>query len=61
MVLVSQELFDEAVRLEEEGQNERALALWRQLAEMKPTRNAFLRLGSITRIIGRSRHASHCL
>jgi protein O-GlcNAc transferase len=56
---VSQELFDEAVRLEEEGQNERALAIWRQLAEMKPTRNAFLRLGSITKKLGRIDDAEH--
>jgi protein O-GlcNAc transferase len=49
---VSQELFDEAVRLEEQGQYERALAIWRQLAEIKPTRNLFLRLGRITQSLG---------
>jgi Flp pilus assembly protein TadD len=49
---VSQDLFDEAVRLEEEGQYEPALAVWQQLAESSPTRNVFLRLGSITKDLG---------
>jgi hypothetical protein len=38
---VSKELFEEAIRLEEEGQNERALSIWVQLAETEPTRNVF--------------------
>jgi cytochrome c-type biogenesis protein CcmH/NrfG len=50
--LVSQKLFDEAVRLEEQGQYERALTIWRQLADIKPTRNLFLRLGHITQSLG---------
>jgi len=49
---VSQDLFDKAVRLEEEGQYEHALAVWRRLAETSPTRNVFLRLGSITENLG---------
>lgn len=49
---MSQALFDEAVRLEEQGQYERALAIWRQLAEIEPTRNLFLRLGRITQSLG---------
>jgi protein O-GlcNAc transferase len=52
MVFVSQELFDEAVRLEEAGQKERALVIWRSLAELTPTCNAFLRLGSVARQLG---------
>ncbi len=47
-----QELFDEAVRLEDEGQLELALPLWRQIVESHPTRNAFLRLGGITKELG---------
>jgi tetratricopeptide (TPR) repeat protein len=49
---VSQGLFEEAIRLEEEGQNERALILWRQLAETHPTRNVFLRLAHLTTELG---------
>jgi Flp pilus assembly protein TadD len=49
---VSQELFDEADRLETEGEKERALGVWRQLAETSPTRNVFLRLASITKELG---------
>ncbi len=59
IVFVSQELFDEAVRLEEEGQNERALVIWRQLVGMEPTRNAFLRLGRITKELGLIEEAEH--
>lgn len=51
-IRVSQKLFDEAVRLEADGQLEPALALWRQLAEASPTKNVFLRLGSLTRTLG---------
>jgi tetratricopeptide (TPR) repeat protein len=47
-----QDLFDQADRLEEEGQQERALAAWQQLAETHPTRNVFLRLASITKDLG---------
>lgn len=56
---MSQELFDEAIRLEEEGQLERALAIWRQLAETHPTRNVFLRLASITEDLGLLDDAEH--
>jgi len=52
MVFVSQEQFDEAIRLEDNGQREQALGVWRQLAETNPTRNVFLRLGSITQDLG---------
>jgi len=49
---VSQELFDEAVHLEEQGQYEKALAIWRRLAETNPSRNLFLRLGRLTQNLG---------
>ena len=49
---MSQELFDEAIRLEDEGQHERALGVWRQLAETNPTRNVFLRLAHLTQNLG---------
>lgn len=49
---MSQELFDEAIRLEEEGQNERALSIWRQLAGTHPSRNVFLRLAHLTTELG---------
>lgn len=49
---MSQELFDEAVRLEEDGQNERALAVWRQIVETTPTRNAYLRLAGCAKELG---------
>jgi tetratricopeptide (TPR) repeat protein len=45
MVNMSRELYDEAVRLEEAGQYEAALVIWRRLAELKPNRGRFLRLG----------------
>jgi tetratricopeptide (TPR) repeat protein len=47
-----QELFEQADRLEEEGERQRALNAWRQIPEAHPTRNAFLRLGSITKRLG---------
>jgi protein O-GlcNAc transferase len=47
-----QEQFNEADRLEDEGQKERALALWQKLAETDPTRNVFLRLANITKELG---------
>ncbi len=56
---MSQELFDEADRLEEDGQRERALIVWRQLAETHPTRNVFLRLASITKELGLIDDAEH--
>ena len=56
---MSQELFDEADRLEEEGQQHRALIVWRQLAETHPTRNVFLRLASITKELGLIDDAEH--
>jgi tetratricopeptide (TPR) repeat protein len=60
MVRVSpQELFDEADRLEEEGQQDRALITWRQLAETHPTRNVFLRLASVTKDLGLIDDAEH--
>ena len=49
---MSEELFDAAVRLEEAGQLDRALPLWRQLAKSDPTRNVFLRLANITEDLG---------
>jgi Flp pilus assembly protein TadD len=49
---MSQELFDEAIRLEDEGQKELALGVYRQLAEASPSRNVFLRLGGITKELG---------
>ena len=52
---MSQESFDEAARLEEMGQLEGALTLWRQLAEIEPTRNVLLRLANITTELGLSR------
>jgi protein O-GlcNAc transferase len=36
----------------EQGQYERALAIWRRLAELNPTRNLFLRLGRLTHTLG---------
>ena len=39
-----QELFGEAIRLEDEGRRELALGLWRQPTATNPTRHAFLRL-----------------
>jgi superkiller protein 3 len=47
-----QELFGEAVRLEDEGQQELALGVWRRLTETHPTRNAFLRLAGLTKELG---------
>lgn len=47
-----QEVFDEAIRLEDGGQQELALGLWRQLTETAPTRNAFLRLARVTKELG---------
>jgi tetratricopeptide (TPR) repeat protein len=61
MVSVSQDLFDDAVRLEEQDQKERALAVWRQLAEIWPTRNVFLRVASITQELGLIDEAEHAL
>jgi tetratricopeptide (TPR) repeat protein len=46
------ELFHEADRLEDDGQPELALGVWRQLAEAHPTRSAFLRLARITKELG---------
>jgi tetratricopeptide (TPR) repeat protein len=52
MVVMSQELFDEADRLEEGGQTERALAVWKVLAASGPTRNVFLRLAGCAQKLG---------
>ena len=52
IVFVPQELFDEADRLEEQGQGARALPIWRRLAAIKPTRNGFLRLGRLAHSLG---------
>ena len=49
MVKMSQERFDEAVRLEEDGQEDSALAVWRELAISNPTRNVFLRLAGCSK------------
>jgi tetratricopeptide (TPR) repeat protein len=49
---MSQELFDEADRLEEIGEDQRALDLWRRIAETSPTRNAFLRLARLAQALG---------
>ena len=49
---MSQELFDEADRLEGYGQHDRALAIWMRLAETKPTRNVLLRLGRLMHSLG---------
>jgi tetratricopeptide (TPR) repeat protein len=50
---MSQTLFTEADRLEEDGQAEHALAAWRELAASSPTRNVFLRLGGCAKDLGR--------
>src|SRR5436190_14511645 len=50
--MMSQALFDEAMRLEENGQGERALAAWRELATSSPTRNVFLRLAGCAKQLG---------
>jgi len=47
-----QELFGEAIRLENEGQRELALDVFRQLTETSPTRNVFLRLASLSMDLG---------
>jgi Flp pilus assembly protein TadD len=57
MVFVSQELFDEAVRLEEEGQNEHALAIYRRISEFTQTRNLFLRLAGCAENMGLAEEA----
>jgi tetratricopeptide (TPR) repeat protein len=49
---MSQELFDEADRLEEAGDAEAALKVWQRLAEACPTRNVFLRLANLTEHLG---------
>lgn len=49
---MSQELFDEADRLEDDGQTERALAVWKLLAASSPTRNVFLRLARCANELG---------
>ena len=57
MVVMSQELFDEADRIEENGEGERALAAWRELAASHPTRNVFLRLANCAKELGRTDEA----
>jgi superkiller protein 3 len=47
-----EEQFNEAVRLEAEGQTEAALVMWRELSKIHPARNGFLRLARITRKLG---------
>jgi len=49
---MSQELFDEAIRLEENGEEVGALSVWRELAISNPTRNVFLRLASCAKGLG---------
>jgi tetratricopeptide (TPR) repeat protein len=45
-------LFDKAIHLEEEGQLECALEVWRELASSSPTRNVFLRYGGAAKELG---------
>jgi tetratricopeptide (TPR) repeat protein len=52
MVIMSQELFDKAVQLEEDGHAEAALAAWRELATSNPTRNVYLRLARSAKSLG---------
>ncbi len=47
-----QELFNEARRLEDEGEFQPALSAWHQLAATNPTRNVFLRLAGLTKELG---------
>ncbi|HLK66918.1 MAG TPA: tetratricopeptide repeat protein [Bryobacteraceae bacterium] len=54
---MSQKLFDEADRLEDAGETERALDTWRQLAVSSPTRNVFLRLGGCAKGLGKIEEA----
>jgi len=54
---MSQELFDRAIQLEEAGQLEEALVLWRELAASSQTRNAFLRLGGCAKELRRLNEA----
>ena len=49
---MSEELLDEAVRLDEEGQSERALFIWKQLAAGDPTRSVLLGLGNCAKKLG---------
>src|ERR1035438_4402835 len=52
MVKVSQDLFDKALHLEEEGQLECAFEVWRELASTSATRNVFLRYGGAAKELG---------
>jgi len=54
---MSQQRFDEAIRLEESGQSERALVIWRELATSTPTRNAYLRLAGCANKLGLTEQA----
>jgi tetratricopeptide (TPR) repeat protein len=49
---VSQELFDKAVHLEEAGQTEAAIQVWRDIVAAAPTRNALLRYGGAAKELG---------
>jgi tetratricopeptide (TPR) repeat protein len=44
---MSQDRFDEAIRLEDAGLNEQALEVWRQLAETHPRHTVFLRMARV--------------
>jgi tetratricopeptide (TPR) repeat protein len=57
MNVVSQELFDKALHLEEDERLEAALDVWRQLAASSPTRNVFLRLGRAAKELERTEEA----
>jgi tetratricopeptide (TPR) repeat protein len=56
---VSQELFDTAARLEEDGQDVRALAIYRQISETTQTQHLFLRMGACAKNLGLVDEAEH--
>ncbi len=59
IVNVSQELFDKAVHLEEAGQTEAAIQVWRDVVASAPTRNALLRYGGAAKDLGLYDEAEH--
>src|SRR5690242_20478273 len=61
MVLVPQDLFDEADRLEERGESACALGKWRELAISNPTANVFLRLAGCAKDLGNLAEAETAL
>lgn len=54
---MSQQRFDEAIRLEEGGQTEAALVIWQELATSNPTRNVYLRLAGCSNRLGLAERA----